>query len=177
MLKLDKNSTDIFKIKSKLLDFIKAAYKPVLQNYKNNDKISEEENSIAEEYHNLVFYMKKIKQLFEALKHSIKELTGDFVDINTSLHRSDFIDAIGDSNGDSIREALKSVFNFKHFKLFLMISTIPINTEFHYLGELDAIELKLWIDEFDPPFKRYVELVLKKSSIVSKDKTAKLVHL
>lgn len=153
--KLDKRVLETFKIKSTLMDFVKAAYKPVLSTYIPDEKKSEELNAVSEEYQRLVFYMKKIKQVFDALKHSLKELTGE--DIQLSSQRDTLIEKLNTDVGNS----LEKVFNYKHFKLFLTLSTIPSNTEFHYLGELDTVDLEKWIDEFDIIFKQYVEVVLR----------------
>jgi hypothetical protein len=160
--KLDKSILETFKIKHTLMDFIKATYKPVMPIYKPNDKKSEEENIVSEEYTRLVFYMKKIKNIFNTLKHSMKELTG-LDNINLSSQISTIIETLDKNVGES----LEKIFNYKYFKLFLTVSTIPINTEFYYLGEIDTVDLDIWINEFDLIFKQYIEIVLKQSIVVS----------
>jgi hypothetical protein len=165
--KLDICILETFKIKSTLMDFVKAAYKPVLSTYKPDDKKSEEINIVAEEYNRLVFYMKKIKQLFDALKHSLKELTIDCKVLQSGIPLSSPRDNLVANleyktlySDTDVGKSLEKLFNFKQFKLFLSLSTIPSNTEFHYLGEIDTVDLEKWIDEFDVIFKKYVELVL-----------------
>jgi hypothetical protein len=160
--KLDERILETFKIKSTLIDFIKAAYKPVLFAYKPDVKKSEDFNTVSEEYHRLVFYMKKIKYIFDALKQSLKELTGESIPLNSS--RDTFSEALE----SDVFESLEKLFNFPYFKLFLSLSTIPSNTEYNYLGEIDTVDLEKWIDEFDSIFKQYIDLVLKKLPVVSK---------
>ena len=159
---IDHSVLELFKLKSTLMDYINATYKPVLKKYIPNDKISDEENVISEEYSRLVFYLKKIKQIVNTLKYSLKDLTEEHIDIRLISNQSDIIKKLDKNVGESLR----SVFNYKYFKLFITLASIPSNTEFYYLVQLDTIDLENWISKFDLLFKKYIELVLKKSLIV-----------
>jgi len=156
---LDGAILEKFKVKKTLMDFMNTTYKPEPPEYKNNVKISESDNVVAEEYVNLVFFITKIRHIFEAFRFSFEELNLEDTNFpKTPKTISLFLDQ---NIPEKIKPFIRKIFNFKHYKLFRSVSEIPQHTEFHYLGELDTVFIKENLKSFDVMFKTYVGELLK----------------
>jgi hypothetical protein len=167
-LKFNDSVIEKSKLKSSIIDYVKAVYKPVLSEYKKDDELTDDVNEVAEEYHRLVFFIKKIRCIFDAFKRIMKELTGREVFPATREGKALFFSTHRDIVGD-VKEYLKNTLEHEYFKFLKNISEIPTNTEFSYLGFVDTIDLEKYLAKFDPTFKSLINAVLVKKNVNEKE--------
>lgn len=157
--KLDKYILEKFKLKKTLKDYVVTAYKPKMPEYKKKEKLSEAENAVAEEYMRLVFYITKIRRVFDAFQFSLENKLN--IEGKVPKTREEVSDFLKKKFPKSINSLLREIFESKHYTLLKSISEVPPNTEFHYLGELDTMELEGYIEKFDILFKKYAGELMK----------------
>ena len=155
MEKLNQSVLEKFSINKNLI--------PILKDISNelvpiNIKDGEEKDdfTVREEYEHLLFFIQKARNLFLFIDTAAKKLNMKKLP-KTKEGIKLYISGINDTK---LKESLRKLINFPQFKWLRSISEIPKNTEYTYLGNIDAHDIKKQIEEFEPIFKKYAERVL-----------------
>ena len=159
---------DKCKLHKTFVDYLKIAYKPTLHTLEKTPDQSDCDFEIAKEYNELVFYISLIRNIFTALKHSLKEFLEHNEEITLRTENDWRTFCTTNKNiskyNPEFKKYLDEIINFPTFMWLKSISEIPNNTEILYLCEIDSLQLQSEINKFNPEFKKYAGLILKHSN-------------
>jgi hypothetical protein len=159
--KLDSKILNLCKFKKTLVDFLQEVYNPI-EPFKPDEKTSEEMNMVGEEFMRLVFFIRKLKNIFKVLNMACGRIAGKETTMpNTEQGLNLFI--VKHKVTGELEKGLRDVYKVPYYKLLRSFSEIPKNSEFNMLGEIDTREIEEYLGTFDPIFKEFVGVVLKKT--------------